>query len=752
MTISGQLMRLIYDFLRECQRPRSKKLTAIRIPAVSENRSVLGKLGFALAIFVSIFQTNLLDAQDRSWSNGTNINPWYDVGSNWIGGNFPNSTETAVFGLPGNYQVWWDSNTASIAPSVGRVRITSGTVNFLNQSTLPTQHLFTINLGNQHDGFQLNSSALRVNGIHMRSLVGGSLTSGVDLSYLMVDGAHTSGTKVSFLGNGLRVNSGNVDVLAGGVLETASTQYQQGFLNVSGNGSTWNAGSVTLGTTGGGGTTSNITVQNGGTMNSSSVTVFGSGMGSTIHVAGVNSRLTNSGVFNVANGRIVVENHGEVNSSSVMLGTSGIGRAIVNSEGSLNINGNLNLGSVSGTAGIVEIGGNGVVNVTGNTTITASSEVVLDGGRFEFGTMDMAGMSRISGTSGSLAGTINHTGYTNVASLTAFQGSSLVMTDVIHWNSGGLYGNAALGNSIVNTSSGEVETLGTERMRFAGSGTNAGRMNIFGGQLRFGMHFYNAPTAELNNFGHTFSASQVWNAAGGMISGRGQFMAANGWTNLGVMAFSNGTTDIHGNVINQMGGKIITSGNGTTTFYGDVIHNGSEIRTSAGSSTVFFGGLTGSGALTGSGSVFVEGDLRPGNSPGTISFGGNLILSSSASTTIELGGIDFEKYDRLLVSGDLFLGNSQLNVELWDGFTLGNNMQFLIAEIGGNRFGTFANLSEGALVGSFGGHDLFITYNAGVGNGIALFTGVPEPSAAVLVAVLATSFCFRRRRETAFQG
>lgn len=143
----------------------------------------------------------------------------------------------------------------------------------------------------------------------------------------------------------------------------------------------------------------------------------------------------------------------------------------------------------------------------------------------------------------------------------------------------------------------------------------------------------------------------------------------------------------------------------------------------------------------------MEGDLRPGNSPGSMSFGGDLVLGSGASTLIELGGLNIGDFDQLLVQGDLFLGDSQLDVALWEGFTLSNGMEFLVADVEGNLFGQFSGLGEGSLVGNFGGTDLFITYNGFGGNsGVGLFTAIPEPSAFALVGILCVPVLFRRRR------
>lgn len=53
-------------------------------------------------------------------------------------------------------------------------------------------------------------------------------------------------------------------------------------------------------------------------------------------------------------------------------------------------------------------------------------------------------------------------------------------------------------------------------MRFAGSATNAGEINNFGGLYRFD--------------------GGVTNESSGFVSGRGQFIADGGWTNNGVKA------------------------------------------------------------------------------------------------------------------------------------------------------------------------------------------------------------------------
>jgi hypothetical protein len=85
-------------------------------------------------------------------------------------------------------------------------------------------------------------------------------------------------------------------------------------------------------------------------------------------------------------------------------------------------------------------------------------------------------------------------------------------------------------------------------------------------------------------------------------------------------------------------GTIIATGGATVTFYDDVVHNGAEIRSSADSKTVFLGNVSGAGPFTGTGTNYFEGDLQPGNSAAAVSFGGDVVLGSTAQLTIELGG------------------------------------------------------------------------------------------------------------------
>ena len=205
------------------------------------------------------------------------------------------------------------------------------------------------------------------------------------------------------------------------------------------------------------------------------------------------------------------------------------------------------------------------------------------------------------------------------------------------------------------------------------------------------------------------------------------------------MAFA-GNTELLGDVRLSSNGQLITSGNDSLTIiFDDLEHNGAEIRTSAGASTVIFGDATGAGSYTGTGTVFFEGDLRPGNSPGIIDFEGDVVFGLNTESFFEIAGLDVGEFDQLLVQGELNLGG-ELTLQFLDGFDplLGDS---------------FDLLDWGTLEGSF--HSLNLpTLNAGLrwdtgslySSGTLSISNVPEPTSAALLGAFLLGWSVRRRR------
>jgi hypothetical protein len=124
-----------------------------------------------------------------------------------------------------------------------------------------------------------------------------------------------------------------------------------------------------------------------------------------------------------------------------------------------------------------------------------------------------------------------------------------------------------------------------------------------------------------------------------------------------------------------------------------------------------------------------NGRLAPGASadavifsPATLRIEDLTLTGPTTSLLIQLGGLaPGTGFDQLLMSGNATLAGA-LSVSLANGFSLAAGQSFRVLDITGSRSGQFAGLGEGAIVGNFGGTDLFITYAAGNGNDVSLFT------------------------------
>jgi hypothetical protein len=213
----------------------------------------------------------------------------------------------------------------------------------------------------------------------------------------------------------------------------------------------------------------------------------------------------------------------------------------------------------------------------------------------------------------------------------------------------------------------------------SGTVTNAGRIEVLG-------TFFSPAKLELSG--------ELVNVAGtgALVAHHSLLRFPGGVRNSGSLAFGGGFNDILGEITNLPGGLITVSGGATVIFHEDVA-NGGVITVSASgalaSTAIFFGEFSGNG-IAGSGTVFIEGDMRPGFSPGTMSFGGDLGYGPLATLHLEIGGADPGQYDRVEVAGNLDLGGT-LVVELLDGYVpeAGTSFQLLQS---GNHTGSFTSL------------------------------------------------------------
>lgn len=289
-------------------------------------------------------------------------------------------------------------------------------------------------------------------------------------------------------------------------------------------------------------------------------------------------------------------------------------------------------------------------------------------------------------------------------------------------NAGTVSGTGTIGTDLFNNLTGKVLVDSNDRLKVTGDVNNSGAIQLNGGVLQVD--------------------GTLANKAGSQISGRGTLRTGQDDSvatlkNEGAIAFSGGFSDVYGDVSNTGNGQLMSVGGGVATYHGDVVHNGKEIRTSAGARTVFLGSLSGAGSFTGSGTVEVQGDLRPGNSPALVTFDGDLELGSTATTTMELGGLlRGTQYDALNIKGHAYLGGA-LDVVFYKGFDAKMGDTFHLFD--GSLIGQFDSLSLPQLNG--GMHwDLSGLYTHGN------IAAVPEPTSMIALAAGLGVMLRRRRR------
>jgi len=285
-------------------------------------------------------------------------------------------------------------------------------------------------------------------------------------------------------------------------------------------------------------------------------------------------------------------------------------------------------------------------------------------------------------------------------------------------NQGVIQGDGRIGARLNNT--GEVRVNSTDQILFTGSGnTNDGKINLLGGTIEF--------------------SRELINSSSGSINGRGVLIVSDGLTHQGQMNLSGGLTDVYGNVTITEGASVIVTSGAVATFYDDVKHNGDEIRTSANSTTTFFGTVSGIGSFTGIGTVNFEGIYSPGNSPGVVSHEGDVRLGSASTLVMELGGMQVGvDYDNLVIGGDLYAAGV-LYVELL------NNYRPQLGD-------TFDLLDFGSLSGDFDAIHLPTLYHGLFFDTTTLLTTgsisvVPEPASIAMLALallLVSSSRYRR--------
>lgn len=206
-------------------------------------------------------------------------------------------------------------------------------------------------------------------------------------------------------------------------------------------------------------------------------------------------------------------------------------------------------------------------------------------------------------------------------------------------------------------------------------------------------------------------------------------------SNLANMVFSRGASLLHGDIDNLNGARVTLTGRSHVTFLDDV-HNNGTIHLTTGSVAVFVGSYSGAGNFTGQGEVFIEGDMRPGNSPARTTIEGHLTFGQDSYLQMELGGLlPAVQHDVLDVFGVLTFDGT-LEVSLIDGFVPSPGNTFDLFDWG-RHLGAFDQIVLPDLPTGMN----WDVKNLYVNGSIAV---VPEPGYAG--AFLATGLLLTRRR------
>ncbi len=218
--------------------------------------------------------------------------------------------------------------------------------------------------------------------------------------------------------------------------------------------------------------------------------------------------------------------------------------------------------------------------------------------------------------------------------------------------------------------------------------------------------------------------------------------------------FTYATNQTSTRALSKVGANTLTL-SGSGNYSSTLVHEGTLlINGNNGSGTVTVdAGATLGGSGTIGGAATIRGNLKPGNSPGEITFLNNLTLQSSATVTMEINGTSRGSTFDAVTVGNLLTYDGALVLTLGTTFGAGDytfdlfsfasaSGSFSSVVLGGSYSGTLTN-SGGIWTLSQGNE----TWNFSQATGDLSLTVVPEPGTVVLlIAGLTALIAVRRRR------
>lgn len=312
---------------------------------------------------------------------------------------------------------------------------------------------------------------------------------------------------------------------------------------------------------------------------------------------------------------------------------------------------------------------------------------------------------------------------------------------------GDVNGNVISGNILDSTDvtpqALSVTKEGVNTWTLSGANTYSGNTTINAGHLEIG------------------GSGTLGNVSAGVGDYSGNISIAS--TSSGKLVYNSSATQTFSGVISGAGALFVEDGslrlgNASNTYTGATTVNGGTLLINGSTSTSSAVSVGVSGTLGGNGTVggatTVNGNLRPGTSPGVLTFTNSLTLAGTTATTMEINGTVRETgYDGVDVGTALTYGGT---LTLAFGTTFGTDQTFNLFDLFTSQSGSFSSVS---LTGSYSGSlvdDGFGVWSATTSSGneswvftqstgdLAL-TVIPEPSSA-LFGALGAMLLLRRRR------
>jgi autotransporter-associated beta strand protein len=365
----------------------------------------------------------------------------------------------------------------------------------------------------------------------------------------------------------------------------------------------------------------------------------------------------NSAELTVGGNNLSTDVTGVLTGDGLATGTS----LIKTGTGTLTLSGtNTYTGDTIVNGGTLQIGNGGTTgSIAGSVTVNA-------GATFAVNRSDNLTLTNNVGGAGGFAQ--NGTGTTTFAQAFAYTGGTTVNAGTLLMSGAGTLG-ATSGTTRVNTG-GTLNLGGTTQ-------TQNGGVVIGGGTITNG----------------TLRSSSLFDAQGGTVSailaGTANLVASTGNTILRAINTYTGTTTVNSGRLEIASGGSINSA--VTVNGGTFVNNGASL----GATTINSGGTLGGNGTFGN-TTINGGTLSPGNSIGTLTIQGNLVLTSASTYMVE---VDPTGADRTNVTGTATLGGAGVRASFASGSYVSRRYTILNAQ--GGVSGTFNSVVNTNLPSNF---------------------------------------------------